>query len=367
MLRGVTIVALVLGTLSNSGLCQTIPPDDQARFIAGLTVSADSPLKKLEEQELWKKHADTLNKEWKTFEDGRLLSIQSWSEAELKNKTPTNSNLFYMFGGPDFITVHMLYPGASEYILAGLEPLGKIPDLQSVKEKALAMALNNIIVSLKSIIKLSFFRTLDMMGDLRRSELPGVLPIFYTLLARTDHKVFGTDYVTVDDNGGLLLTGEVKKVAGKKYVDGIRVAFKDINGTNEQKLLFFQLNLDDPSLKQNPGFVKFLEAQGTGVSFLKAASYIPFRNDFSIIKNFLLSNSLSILQDDTGIPFRQFKPEKWDFTLYGNYTGPIPIFKWCFQKDLQEAFKERKEDKPIPFLTGYNFSSGSHFIYARAK
>ena len=37
---------------------------------------------------------------------------------------------------------------------------------------------------------------------------------------------------------------------------------------------------------------------------------------FLVVRDFLLTHSKLILQDDSGIPFRFFEPEKWDIHLY---------------------------------------------------
>ena len=37
--------------------------------------------------------------------------------------------MLYMFSGPDFLYATSFFPNASTYVLAGLEPVGAVPDL----------------------------------------------------------------------------------------------------------------------------------------------------------------------------------------------------------------------------------------------
>ena len=40
--------------------------------------------------------------------------------------------MLYMFSGPDFLYATSFFPNASTYVLAGLEPVGAVPELTSL-------------------------------------------------------------------------------------------------------------------------------------------------------------------------------------------------------------------------------------------
>jgi hypothetical protein len=44
--------------------------------------------------------------------------------------------MLYMFSGPDFLYATLFFPNAATYVLAGLEPVGQIPDLTSLRRWA---------------------------------------------------------------------------------------------------------------------------------------------------------------------------------------------------------------------------------------
>ncbi len=44
--------------------------------------------------------------------------------------------MYYMFAGPDFLYANIFFPYANTYILAGLEPVGQVPDLLRVAARS---------------------------------------------------------------------------------------------------------------------------------------------------------------------------------------------------------------------------------------
>jgi hypothetical protein len=62
-----------------------------------------------------------------------------------------------------------------------------------------------------------------------------------------------------------------------------------------------------------------------------------------------------LLQDDTGIPFRDFDQHSWDRYTFGTYTEPtLPMFRGYRQQNMANFFKGN-EKVDIPFKIGYGF------------
>src|SRR5262249_1386690 len=93
-------------------------------------------------------------------------------------------------------------------------------------------------------------------------------------------------------------------------------------------------------------------------SLLKAASYLLHGGNFTVARDFLLRNSASILQDDSGIPVRYFAPVKWTLRFFGTYPGPIELFKNYYQPALRQ-FYEATSPKRITIGCGYRWNSRS--------
>ena len=80
---------------------------------------------------------------------------------------------------------------------------------------------------------------------------------------------------------------------------------------------------------------------------------------FNEIRDLTLQKSKSILEDDTGIPYKYFDALQWDINLYGVYVMPVKDFSENrFQEDLSEAYLE--EDKyrgELSFSLGYHWGT----------
>jgi hypothetical protein len=102
-----------------------------------------------------------------------------------------------------------------------------------------------------------------------------------------------------------------------------------------------------------------LEHLGPGASYLKAASYLLPLSSFSETRSFLLRTSELILQDDSGIPFRDFSSGEWVIQLYGSYADPLPVFKLGRDPLLDAAYRSGDYAGPLPFGTGYHVNAAS--------
>ena len=67
--------------------------------------------------------------------------------------------------------------------------------------------------------------------------------------------------------------------------------------------------------------------------------------------NKIQSASLAVIQDDTGIPYRQIDQTKWQVTLYGKYDKLFNPFTPYQQNDLRAAY--RQSAKNLPFNIAY--------------
>ena len=107
-----------------------------------------------------------------------------WAPAFLGGADQDNGTLFYMFSGPDFLYANAFFPNASTYILCGTEPIGPVPNIQSIPPEVLPGALANLRKSLDSLLNWSFFITKNMKLDLTQTQLNGTLPLLYIFIAR---------------------------------------------------------------------------------------------------------------------------------------------------------------------------------------
>lgn len=312
-----------------------------------------------------REHAAAVEKEWAALESVRLRAMGEWAAAELKPRIAGTLPLIYLFAGPDFVSADTLYPDASTYVLGGLEPIGEVPSLVTMKAEALATGLANLRDELTTMLRLSHFITDEMASELRRTEVKGVLPLLYLFLARTGSELLATDLVYIDRSGTV-----VESAARSVPADGVpgaRISFRASHDGRTKVVYYFRMDLTNANIPAKPGFFPFLQNLGPANSYLKAASFILHNRAFSITRDHLLAHSRSILQDDSGIPFRAFKPDRWAFVFFGTYVAPEAIFKGSFQADLNRAFRDAAPTRPLPFSTGYAHSRKSSLLLAIAK
>ena len=87
---------------------------------------------------------------------------------------------------------------------------------------------------------------------------------------------------------------------------------------------------------------------------------------FSRVREFVLSHSSLIVQDDSGIPVNYFTRDKWNLRVFGNYAGPIELFKQHYQPKLAELFEQTNPPTfGIGFGYQYNYRTSNLIVAQR--
>jgi hypothetical protein len=338
------IAALVAGAVLVVGaqglaFAQGVSPDDVAKFLAGMQPSAGSPLAPLTRNPGWQRHAKWFESNWDTLDRRQLSKIRAWSERHLKDR---QNALYYMFSGPDFLYANAFYPQANTYLMSGLEPVGSIPN---ASERTIA-SLPRIQQSIGTSLRLSFFITQHMRNQLTGGDLSGTLPILYVYIARSGKTIREVSLVNLDRDG----TVHPAKGEARNMVPGVKIVLATGNGP-AQTLYYFRTDVSNSGVNAS-GFLKFAATLGNGNGLIKSASYLMHSGNFTQVRDFVLSHSQQIVQDDSGIPLAAFRPDAWSFQPFGAYLGPIAIFPGRNQPRLGELFKKAKAP-PLDFGIGY--------------
>jgi hypothetical protein len=336
--------ALILAATSPTRGADTVTADDTARFLAGMQPSADSPLTPLTRDPAWQHHAKFFDTAFAQLEQHQLSKVRAWAESNLAAPRPT---MFYMFSGPDFLYADAFYGKATTYVLSALEPSGSVPDLTRLPHGAVEAALYNVEHSLGSILSFSFFITKKMKVDLHASEISGTLPILYVFLVRSGKTIHSVTPVALDDKGAVYVGNQNP---GSNATHGLRIVFAGKDGV-EKTLYYFSTDLSNPGAKAS-GFLKFCATLAPGNSLIKSASYLLHSGNFSAVRDFILTNSSTIIQDDSGIPLAYYNPKKWRFFPFGRYAGPIAEFPGRYQQQYAELFTRAQ---PMDFGIGYRW------------
>jgi hypothetical protein len=346
MYEAVKIAALAAGLVLAAAIparaTSAVTADDTARFLAGMQPSPDSPLTPLTKDPAWQHHAKFFDSAFSQLEQRQLSRIRAWAESNLAAPKPT---MFYMFSGPDFLYADAFYSNATTYVLSALEPPGAVPDLTKVPRGSVDAALYNIEHSLGSILSFSFFITKHMKVDLHAGQLSGALPILYVFMARSGKTIHEVTPVTLDDQGAV----HTDSVGTAR---GVRITFAGKDGL-EKTLYYLSTDLSNSGVKAS-GFLKFCETFAPGNSLIKSASYLLHSGNFTTVRKFILANSATIIQDDSGVPLAYYNQKKWRFFPFGRYAGPIAEFPGKYQQSYAALFRGAQ---PIDFGIGYRWRS----------
>ena len=355
------LTALLLISVSYPGLAQTpsrvqtVVPDqpltqnaptvaqaaatlnETAHLLAGMPVTG--ALESLTHDPGWQQHAQAMDDAWKKKEQQQIWPIRQWMQANAPQYHRSTDTAFYMFSGPDFLYASIFFPLANNYVLAGLEPVGNVPDLTQIPPQVLAQDLISLRSSMNSILRFQYFITKEMRADLGRGNVSGTLPILYVFLARLGYTIVDVTHVT-------------------SPAEGVKITFA--GGEQQQTLYYFKTDLSGG----NSAFLRWCAARGPGLSLLKAASFLMHGDGFAGVRNFLLQNSRVIIQDDSGIPLRMF-PKGWKVNCYGRYIPHQEEFQKYYQPDLAALVSQT--ETPLGFAFGYHWQKEDGLIMLASR
>ncbi|MEI6032969.1 MAG: hypothetical protein WCS65_01660 [Verrucomicrobiae bacterium] len=308
-------------------------PQEQAEFLAGIPLPGTSVLAELQQSSAYRLHQKELNEKWAYCKKVRYDAMQKWAEAHLKNDRSTRDVVRYLFGGPDFCNAFAFFPDARVMVLGGLEPVGEVPQPESLKPGSFSSSLEGLRLALRNSLYCGYFITKEMGGQLRHGAFQGVMPVLYAELALTGNRIESVELVRPFGSPGVKITYQRP-------------------GHGAQSLYYFQANLANGSECQR--FLGWLGEQGNGPAYLKAASYLLHNEGFSQARAFLLNTSTLVVEDDSGIPFRHFNNGGWKVQVFGDYTSPLPIFSGYKQRDFKAAYSTGANAGPLGFGAGYH-------------
>jgi hypothetical protein len=367
---------------STAKAVEVVKPDaktgDYSYFIAGMDSLVNDPkLKASSATKGYRAYAKSMNDNFGKIEKDRLIPMRNWASAEL-NKNKESKVLFYPFSGPDILHATVFYPDADTYILMALELPGHFPDFEKMDSTATTEYLTAVNDALSDVFNKSYFITSKMSKKVSFSA-DGTTPIMCLFLARSGYQVLDIEKYQVTADGGQkqLPTDSSMAFNSNRY---LLIHFKKPGTDAIKSLIYFSGNICDDSypntdkvgLKKNAALVAWIEKNTANCNtYLKSASYLMHGNNYSIIRNLILKNSKTVVQDDTGIAFRYFDKTKWNFNFYGSYVKPVKDFSaGAYQADLRDAYTaDSTHVKKLDYSLGYHWQNkeGQNLMKAEKK
>jgi len=341
---------------------------DTARVLAGLEPEDAARFARVTKSPAWRAHRTEFDRNWLRLNAERFGVMRAWRDRELKTAVDACDTLFYPFGGPDFLNAYVLYPGCQRYLLFGLEPVGTVPALERLAADRTDAVLARLRESLSDVFVRDYFITKTMMSELRTPEIDGTLPLLLTFLARLDARVVS---VELDGawNQAPPATSSAAPSAGaaqgpprSRRIPGVTIRFLPSGSTRVQTLSYIRVQMQDAEFAKQDGMLSYLNSVGPFTTLLKSASYLMHDDRFSRVRSLVLTRSRSVLQDDTGVPYRFFDRASWDLALFGRYTPPVKDFNYGMQPDLEAAYRDTPGVRDLPFSFGYHWRQGTSSV-----
>ncbi|MGK7950564.1 MAG: hypothetical protein AB4368_17730 [Xenococcaceae cyanobacterium] len=331
---------------------------ETAKFLAGIEIKPTSRLNKLKYESNWLEHHRFFAHSWSKLETEHLAEVRQWTRENLAEINNTDYSIFYPFSSADLLYAYSLFPQAREYILIDSKPIGTIPDLQNNSIVKIKEELQEVRDTLYPLFEFGF-----SSSDMPKIELDdrGVLPILLVFIARTNSRILDLEYINLESQANVGVNKE-------ESIPGVKISFIPKNQTEPRILYYFSAELDNRQLSNNFAISEFIGKADKLVTYLNTAAYSLYQEDFTQMKNLILTQSNYLLQDDSGMPLEAFDRDNWDLKFYGKYTQPIALFNKYYQPDLRRVYELDDDIVPLSFDIGYPTDEDrSNLMLARNK
>lgn len=345
----------VIGGFSWPAASAAADADDTARIIAGFPASLDKFGKA--DNVSWRAYAREISSHWVEYERRIGRPMRRWACQELESAD--GGTVFYPFSGPDLPSVVQLFPDADRYVLVSLQKAGAPPRLERFSEEELENYLAMVRKAWKFFGVLGFFRT----DDLEAVENAGGIRVGITgpLMAfavRLGYDIEAVEPIRLKPGGDYVAARDVPNVprANDDPWKSVRLSLR--KGGRQVLVDYVQMDLSDEWLSQYAPARDWLDRAALSPTILKAASHLPQARNFSTVRNSILRNAPSVVQDETGIDYGVLD-DLFAVRLYGRFTAPNRSFSSDLQRSLAAAYRSDGHVKALPFRLGYEKNAGS--------
>lgn len=343
---------------------------DLARLLAGLKPNDTLYWHSAIRDTVWQAYAREVERLWNIRKASLYDSLAGWAARELQPYHTWKGKVFYPFSGADWVTINTIYPQGEFYLFFGLEQEGDPHLLRRLSPSEIVRNLRGTYMTLEDLLRVSFFYTKDMQIQLSQGKVRGLLPVFLALFGRTGYVVYSVEHIYLKEGGIIDTLSATKPKPAQSCWDnpvtGLRFRVGRPGGS-VQEVLYLSMNAENAGLEKLIGVREVVSRMRPCVTLIKSASYLLFGANFSEMRRLILTQSVAILQEDSGIPLRFFDTTAWVVQPFGVYNSPISLFRRHFQSDLYKLYRT-PQVKPLPFNIGYHTVPGqSNLLWVMRK
>lgn len=298
----------------------------------------------------------------------------------------------YPFGGGDLSSALTVFPDASEITTLSLEAAGDIRGIAAVPPRRLGEDLTSIGHDIGRLYQAAHSTTKTLQSA-ARSSVPGTIMFALAALAVHGHEPLSLRYFDIEPDGSL------RYLTGAELDDRVRAALaadapppapgaarrkpprkKPGKGTvyrawKLQESIFANAeityrpaadpaapprtyrhivaNLDDEHLGADGRVLAHLERKGKVAVMTKAASFLLWYDDFSLIRQYLIDHLAWMISDASGIPPRYAEPAGLEQITYGTFVDAYFIKDPNNVRAEMKRLWKRNPPRDLPFRFGY--------------
>lgn len=330
-----------------------------ARLLAGQAVEPESSVALT----AVRAHARKLAPVMTEYEQQSGTPMQAWAARELSPSA--GQTVFYPFSGPDFLTVHRLFPKASRFVLVALQEGGLPPVIERMPERTAVATLRVHGNAMVSFAQKGFFVTAKLG---RGYSVPGAwtgitgMLMAFAVLEGYDVLEAAPLRVTDDQPDVVALVAPDSHAADWSSV---RLVLRD-RDARIVLLDYLDLDLSNSGLPSGSAARRIVERSATEHVLIKAASHLLQYPGFTALRDIILNETKELVQDETGVRYAELE-DPFTVTLYGKFVGVNRLFDPRPQHALKIAYQERTDIRPLDFPFGYHKPAGSCLIVGRRK
>lgn len=314
------------------------------------------------------------------FEKGR-----AWFDEVVPKTVP--ATVVYPFGGGDLISALVAFPTATEITTISLEQSGDPRRISKLTPNQLDNSLGVLRRDIGGLISVGS-NTSENLSAGQRNDLPGQVSSFLMGLVAGGYEPVSMRYFTLDDAGaihyleqteidalekekGKSLKGDWQDPAFSPAFVNVEIQYKKIGETPASIRIHRHIgwNLGDAYMTKNPQLVRHLEKKGDVTLLVKGASYLLWRGDFSVIRDYMLGHLAWMLSDSTGIPPSYARQKGMVQETYGYYAGAF--LEGAQDGRHDQAFIElwrTQKKRRLPFRFGYvDKEKQAHLVVTKPK
>ena len=303
----------------------------------------------------WAAFAKEVTANWTRYSQKIAEPMSRWSLAELPAISDT---VFYPFSGPDFVTVHLLFPTAQRYVMMAMQNAERPLDLANIAPDLLEPSLGVLTSAWQHFGENGFYVTeyLEKYLYSTRANI-GASTFIVSFLSLQGFEIERVVPIQVGADGTLQ----------EMSPDTPRWRSVRIQASKQGRPViidYLKIDLSNAGLQATPENLTLIGTLTTNPVLFKAASHLPQNVGFNVIANQVLAQSPLIVQDETGLSYSTLV-KAHQVALFGKFVVAHHAFT-SYHTDLAKAFAQRDDIKPLNFRFGY-FKDGNYALMVAAR